>query len=74
MFENKKANGVNYSRYIASWANVCRNNGIEIYYDDRFVRWLQIEGCNADEIYEIKEMANNGRFELERSAEKFLLG
>lgn len=66
--ENLKteAEHVYYSRYIASW----RNAGGTCY-DEWFSEWLRSEGCSEEECRRITEMATCGKFELERSAEKF---
>ena len=70
MFENKKTKvqGVHYSRYIMSWANVYG------YYFPReeFEDWLRSEGCDEDEVHDIYEMAGMGKLELEMSARKFI--
>lgn len=71
MFENKKTScGIYYSRYIASWANVGRGFG-PVYYRDEFFKWLIEVGCTENEAYEIVELANCGKVELEDSARLF---
>jgi len=68
MFENKIShNGIFYSRYIASWTNEGGNPG-----DSKFVAWLIQTGCTADEAHEIRNLATNGKLELETNAMMFL--
>lgn len=71
MFENKKFEGIYYSRFIASWINV----GGKM--NRRFADWLRTIEVNGkdipeDVIREIYNLATNGKLELENSAEKFL--
>lgn len=74
MFENKKTkNGIHYSRYIASWINACKELKVSIYFDDKFLRWLEFsERLDEEEINNIRNMAKNGKMELEDSAKSFL--
>ena len=67
MLENKKHNGIHYSRYIASWRNVGGK-----YFDEEFKEWLKEEGLNEEEIYEVRDMAIGGKLELEMNARKFI--
>lgn len=83
MFENKVYEGIYYSRFIASWYN-SGGGKIRSYVDsdkrpNDFVRWLKRliinEKTMPDEvIYDILEMATNGKYELERDCENFLKG
>ena len=70
MFENKKThNGIYYSRYIASWRNV----GGKIYREGLFEQWLrEVQKLTDEEICDIMLMAENGKIELEGSADRFL--
>ena len=77
MFKNETIRGIHISRYIASWTNVggglCRHNGDL----GRFEEWLESlviddEHLTADEIERIENYAENGKMELEHSAEKFM--
>lgn len=83
MFENKVYEGIYYSRFIASWYN-SKGGKIDSHVDcderpNDFVRWLKqltINGktMSEEEIYDILEMATNGKFELERDCKHFLKG
>jgi hypothetical protein len=71
MFENKLINGIHASRYVASWVRA----GGELYYGEdviNFYRWLLSLGLTKDEAQHIKRIAENGKLELEVSAEKFI--
>lgn len=61
-FENAKTEvqGVNYSRYIASWLNSGGH-----YFGEQFEKWLKANGCTKDEISDIVMMATTGKLELE---------
>ena len=76
MYDNNKTKlgGIHYSRYIMSWVNVCKGNNKPAYFDNLFREWLEKEGCTADEIDHIVEMARCGKMELEKSAMEFLSG
>ena len=68
---NTKVRGINKSRYIASWLN------IEGPMDHRFRAWLDsllIDGehLTREEIDEICDFAENGKFELQEDAKRFL--
>lgn len=70
MFENKLThNGIHYSRYIASW----RKMGGKIYRGGLFEKWLIEEGLTEDEISDILNLAENGKMELEMSAQIFII-
>lgn len=75
MFENKKTkNGIHYTRYIASWANTCKALDMPVYFNDRFLRWLETsEQLSDEESNDIRNIALNGKLELETSAREFLL-
>ncbi len=60
-----------YSRLIASWRNVCKENGAIPYYGDKFKSWLNSIGITDETtIFEIVQQANCGKFELEKNLEK----
>ena len=67
MLENKKHNGIHYSRYIASWINAGGK-----YFDEEFLEWLKSEGFEEDDARDVREMATCGKLELETSAKKFI--
>lgn len=67
MLENKKFNGVHYSRYIASWHNVG-----EHYFEEEFLDWLKSLGMSEEEARDVREMAMMGKLELEIDAKRFL--
>ena len=67
MLENKKHDGVHYSRYIASWRNMGGTH-----FGREFELWLTSEGFTDEEIYEVREMAICGKLELEKAAKKFI--
>lgn len=68
-YKNKKShNGINYSRYIASW----RREGGDIK-GYLFERWLrEQEQLTDEEIQDIMFLIDNGKMELERSAREFM--
>lgn len=61
-----------YSRYIASWANICRKLALTIYYNEYFREWLESMNVPEDDIINIQELARCGKFELECSAERYI--
>ena len=66
-FENKFDHlNIHYSRYIASW--VKEGGKINI----QFKNWLESIGLPYDEIDEIYFLAENGKLELENSAQRYL--
>ena len=70
MFENKSYKGIYYSRFIASYAKYQK-------IDYSFKHWLQqikIDGeVLPDEvIFEIYDLATNGKLELETNAHVYL--
>ena len=68
ILENKKVEGVHYSRFIASYVN----SGGELYYDE-FKAWLEhLNILSEQDISNIIEMANCGKLELEMDAKLFL--
>lgn len=67
MLENKKHDGIHYSRYIASWRNMGGR-----FFDEEFKEWLRSEGFSDEEIREVKEMATCGKLELETTAKQFI--
>ena len=87
-FENKyvEAVGCHYSRIIASWRN--SSIGISEGFSPRFEKlgkghykllpswfetWLKTLPLTEEEVRDIIEMADCGKFELEQNAEKFAL-
>ena len=64
---NKAYNGIYYSRYIASWRMVGGP-----YYDETFREWLTSLGMPEDTVWEIYDMATNGKMELENHARVFM--
>lgn len=81
MFENKKFEGIRYSRFIASWY-VSGGKRIRSHVDSEnrpnyFVRWLRQLRVNGlqipdDVIHDIVELATIGKAELEWNCEYFL--
>lgn len=69
MFENKKLGDVHYSRVIASWRNVYPG---KVWYEESFKDWLRDLGATEEQVRDICELANCGKFELERDAERFI--
>ena len=67
MLENKKHNGIHYSRYIASWTNAGGQ-----YFNEEFMEWLISEGFTEDKARDVREMAMCGKMELETSARMFI--
>ena len=71
-FSNKKThNGIHYTRYIMSWI---REGGSLWFnrYDSDFAKWLKTQDLTDEEIYEICELAQCGKLELEISAKQFI--
>ena len=72
MFENTIINGYTYAtRSIASWGR----KGGKLQYGkdiDNFYKWLLSLGLTKDDADHIKFLAENGKLELEISAQKFL--
>ena len=71
MFNNNIVRGIHESRYIASWLN----EGGEIYYgkgEGSFYQWLLSLGLTEEEAIHIRNLALNGKLELENSARKFM--
>ena len=62
-------NGIHYSRYIASWIKA--GNTRFGWVSSSFAAWLESVGCDDQEIHDILMMANEGKLELELSAERF---
>ena len=68
-FENKRVNGIHYSRFIASY---CRSGG-DTQDRDSFREWLEhLEFLNEDQILDILELATCGKLELEVNAKLYL--
>ena len=72
MFENKVINGIHATRYIMSWVHEGGKLGVSYRSNDNFRRWLLSLGLTEDESKYIVHLANNGKLELEYSANKFL--
>lgn len=70
MFENKIThNEIHYSRYIASWLKA----GGKITRCGLFQKWLkEKEELTDEEIYEITDLALNGKLELQESAKYYM--
>lgn len=74
MFENNKisfskvTDTIHYSRFIASFYN----EGGEIDYHGEFRAWLESIGISSEDIRNIMNMANCGKYELELSARAFI--
>ena len=72
MFENVSIKGTHASRFIMSWV---RSGGVLSMgrrgYDE-FDEWLNLLGLSKDERDTILEIAENGKMELEMSADAFL--
>lgn len=75
MFENKKFEGIYYTRFIASWTHV----GGTLKYSEDFKEWLRTLCINGkympeDVIKEIVYLATCGKSELEDHAYRFIKG
>lgn len=70
MFENKKFEGIHYSRFIASWTNEV---GFVSYEMKDWLKTITINDKHLpdDVIEEIYEMGSTGKLELETSAKFF---
>jgi len=71
MLENEKFEGIHYSRFIASWANVA---GDAPYAIDEWLETITVNGKPLPEevIRKICDMAWTGKLELETSARLFV--
>ena len=71
MFENKRINGTHATRYIASWirSGGKLRNGEDV---DDFGDWLSSLGLSEEDVNDIRNIATNGKMELEHSAKMFL--
>ncbi len=77
MFENKTAEGIHYSRFIASWIRSGGDGRYMGHFGSKFDRWLRTLVINGrylteDEMRDIRNLAGNGKLELETSAERFI--
>ena len=79
MFENKMVEGIYYSRFAASWRNVTGDDGSMNHRKVgwKFRAWLRSLVINdrhltEEEIWDIYNLATNGKLELESDARKFL--
>lgn len=70
MFNKKKTNKIEYSRYIASWGNVVGFTDISKV--RKFESWLKSLGLSDDEVIDISRLATCGKMELEHDIEKFI--
>ena len=71
-FENKKSSQeIHYSRYLASYLNELEGSGKEFRWRD-FVKWMISIGLSKEEARSIRRWVECGKFELERSVEKFI--
>lgn len=68
MFENKTINGIHYTRFIASYYNVCKDPSKIYLLGD----WLKHLNLSEDEIHDIIELKNCGKLELEADARIWL--
>lgn len=70
MLENRKFNGIHYSRYIASY----QNKGGVINYGTKngFYKWMKSLGATDSMIREMVDIARMGKLELEIDCEKFI--
>ena len=72
MFENKEFEGIYYSRFIASYANV---RGINDHFGSLrvWLRTLTINGKKMPEdvVWDIYNMATSGKLELEANCRNF---
>lgn len=70
MFENRKKNGINLSRYLASW----RHNGFTVNWDQDsdLVKWLESLGFTIDDIVDLMDLDTCGKAELEAHARNFM--
>ena len=70
MLENRKFNGIHYSRYIASY----QNKGGVVNYGEKngFYRWMKSLGATDTMIREMVDIACMGKLELEIDCEKFI--
>lgn len=71
-FENKIIKGIHASRYIASWAKKGGHFGRGKCGRFDFRKWLKSLGLEDDEVHHIYRLADNGKLELETSADKFM--
>jgi hypothetical protein len=74
MFENKEFEGIYYSRFIASYMKVKKG----AFDGDEFRAWLRSLSINdktmtEDEIWDIYNLATNGKLELETDCKIFLI-
>lgn len=69
MFENKlsETHEIHYSRYIASWINEGGHT-----FGKFFIEWLKSIGLTETEIRDIRNLATDGKLELEASAKKYV--
>jgi len=71
-FENDTVRGIHYSRFVASWVKICRWNKVMPYFNEEFMDWLKSLGLPERDIINIRDMADDGKLELELSVEKYL--
>lgn len=61
-----------YSRIIASWVKASRQTKALPFFGDNFREWMASIGVPEDDINNIFMMANNGKLELEISAQNWI--
>ena len=71
-WENKVVGDLYYSRVIASWVKACRQSWIRPFFGDSFREWMRSIGIPDEDANNIYEMANNGKLELEISAQNWI--
>lgn len=71
-FQNRLINEIYVSRIVASWAKACWRLNVKCYYGFKFANWLKTLGLSNDDVAFVLNYANNGKLELETSAEKFI--
>ena len=67
-FQNKEWNGIYYSRIIASWVRV----GGSLKDGGKFRKWMKSIGIPEETVWDIYNLATNGKLELQTSALKFI--
>lgn len=71
-WDNKiSSQGIHYSRYGASYRKELEKLGMRFYWSE-FIDWLIKIGLREDEVYDIANMAECGKLELETSAMVYL--
>ena len=68
MFENSSIRGIHKSRYIASWIR----SGGDLEHFWKMDGWLKSLGLTEEERDAIRDLATNGKLELEISAKCYM--